>query len=303
MGPLLFLIYINDLNKAIKFCTTHHFADDTNLLYVNKSLKKIQNCVNLDLRSLCGWLKANRISLNASKTELILFRDPRKQLTHDTKFKIDGKKLIPSKTVKYLGVLIDCHLAWHAHIIDLKTKLSRAIGMLYKIRHYVNFDTLRMIYFGIFSSILTYSCQIWGQNDSVVNKLQILQNKAVRCISFRSSRSHASPLYKECSILKLIDQIKLINFLYVHDSLNNNLPTILNGEFSFVDTIHNTRKEMYFQVKKIKTKTSIYGTNSIKSKAAEFWNELNLLFYHVNLYGKSKSFYKKIIYKVLLESY
>ena len=69
LGPLLFLIYINDLNKAIKFCKTHHFADDTNLLFVEKSMKKIQKFVNLDLKFLCQWLKANNISLNACKTE------------------------------------------------------------------------------------------------------------------------------------------------------------------------------------------------------------------------------------------
>ena len=79
LGPLLFLLYINDLNKAIKFSTTHHFADDTNLLYVGKTLKKIQKYVNLDLKFLCNWLKDNKISLNASKTELIIFRDPRKK--------------------------------------------------------------------------------------------------------------------------------------------------------------------------------------------------------------------------------
>ena len=133
LGPLLFLIYINDLNKAIKFSTTHHFADDTNLLFVDKSLKKIQKHVNLVLKFLCKWLKANKISLNASKTELIIFRDPRKKSTHELKIKIDGKKLIPSKFVKYLGILIDCHLQWHAHEMELHSKLSRAIGMLCKI--------------------------------------------------------------------------------------------------------------------------------------------------------------------------
>ena len=79
LGPLLFLLYINDLNKAIKFSTTHHFADDTNLLYVGKTLEKNQKYVNLDLKFLCNWLKANKISLNVSKTELIIFRDPRKK--------------------------------------------------------------------------------------------------------------------------------------------------------------------------------------------------------------------------------
>ena len=146
LGPLLFLIYINDLNKAIKFSTTHHFADDTSILFVGKSLKKIQKYINYDLRFLCKWLQANKISLNASKTELIIFRDPKKNNSeHELKIKIDGKKLIPLMFVKYLGVLIDCHLNWKAHEMDLHPKLSRAIGMLCKIRHFVNYATLSMI--------------------------------------------------------------------------------------------------------------------------------------------------------------
>ena len=76
-----------------KFCITHHFADDTNLHYVGKSLKEIQKFVNLDLRFLCRWLKANKSSLNTSKTELLIFRDPRKKDEHEQlKIKIHGKK-------------------------------------------------------------------------------------------------------------------------------------------------------------------------------------------------------------------
>ena len=108
LGPLLFLIYINDLNTAIKYCTTRHFADDTNLLIKNKSLKQLkQQHLNLYLRYLRKWLKANKIKLNSSKTELIIFRHPNKEPKYDLKVKIDGKRLFPTKYVKYLGILID----------------------------------------------------------------------------------------------------------------------------------------------------------------------------------------------------
>ena len=133
LGPLLFLIYINDLNKAIKYSTTHHFVDDTNLLVVNKSIKKLQKEVNLDLKYLCKWLKANKISLNASKTEILIWRHPNKPINYNLKLKIDGKKIIPSCVVKYLGILIDCHLNWQFQVNNLSAKLSRAIGMLKKI--------------------------------------------------------------------------------------------------------------------------------------------------------------------------
>ena len=80
LGPLLFLIYINDIHVALKYCKTRHFADDTNLIIINKSLKQLQKHLNIDLRNLCNWLKANKISLNASKTELLIFRHPNKTI-------------------------------------------------------------------------------------------------------------------------------------------------------------------------------------------------------------------------------
>ena len=135
LGPLLFLIYINDIHIALKYCKTRLFADDTNLLINNKSLKQLQKHLNLDLRNLCNWLKANKISLNASKTELVIFRCPNKHINHNLKIKIDGKRLIPSKFIKYLGILIDSHLNWEYQSELLASKLSRAIGMLAKMRH------------------------------------------------------------------------------------------------------------------------------------------------------------------------
>ena len=141
LGPLLFLIYINDLHISLKYSKTRLFADDTNLLIKSKSLKQLQKHLNLDLRSLKKWLKANKIRLNASKTELLIFRHPNKPINYNLKIKIDGKKIIPSKYVKYHGILIDSHLNWEFQSEILSTKLTQAIGMLSKIRHYVPYDT------------------------------------------------------------------------------------------------------------------------------------------------------------------
>ena len=302
LGPLLFLIYINDLNKAIQFCTTHHFADDTNLLYIGKTLKKIQKYVNLDLKFLCKWLKANKISLNASKTELIIFRDPRKISTYDLKIKIDGKKLFPSKFVKYLGIYIDRHLSWQQQEKDMHSRLSRAIGMLCKIRHFVKFETLRMIYYGIFSSILMYGSQIWGQYDRIVEKLQILQNKALRIINFSPQRTSATPFFK--SNEKLVDSITLQNFLYAHDCLRKNLPySLIDERFSLVTTDMNIRGMRLNQLEKIRTGTILYGSKSIKSKSVDAWNLVNEHLYQQKLQNKSKLSCKKIVTTFLLDRY
>ena len=95
LGPLLFLIYINDLHKAIQYCKVHHFADDTNLFYRNKSVKNLNKLVNHDMKQLNNWLSANKISFNVENTETVIFRSPRKVLLDEIEIKLSGKNLYP----------------------------------------------------------------------------------------------------------------------------------------------------------------------------------------------------------------
>ncbi len=303
LGPLLFLIYINDLRNAIYHSIVHHFADDTNLLYVNKNLRTIQNKINKDLKSLCTWLRANKISLNASKTELIIFRDPRKKMTTDLRIKIDGKRLIPCRSVKYLGIYIDCHLNWHIHINELSTKLSRAVGMLSKIRYYVSKETLHMVYYGIFSSLLTYGSQIWGQHNNIIKRLQVLQNKALRIMYFQPPRTSATPLLKESTILKVSDLINLQNFLLARDCLKGDLPTSLKGKMEFLEHIHATRTLGCLQLFRPRTKTITYGSKSINARSIDIWNSINKIHHSENLHEKSRSVCKEFVTKLLISMY
>ena len=91
LGPLLFLIYINDLHKSIKHCKVHHFADNTNLLISDNPSKQLQLYLNLDLKSMCKWLRANKIWINANKTELLIFKHPNKKINYEFKIKMNGK--------------------------------------------------------------------------------------------------------------------------------------------------------------------------------------------------------------------
>ena len=110
LGSLLFLIYINDLNQAIKSCKVHHFADDTNLLHFSKSITKLNKYVNLGEKNLTDWLNANKIPLNVQKTELVNFKHERKKLDCEVKIKLNRKRLYPTDSVKYLGIRIDKNL-------------------------------------------------------------------------------------------------------------------------------------------------------------------------------------------------
>ena len=149
------LYYLNDLHRCVKFSKARHFADDTNLLFKNSSLKQMKKHINIDLTLLSTWLRANKISLNVNKTEVLIFRCPKKPLNYDMRIKLDGKRLYPTKYVKYLGVLIDSHLDWSFHTKSLTSKLSRAVGMLAKARYYIDQHLLRSLYFSFFSSLMT----------------------------------------------------------------------------------------------------------------------------------------------------
>ena len=127
LGPLLFTIFINDLNVSIKSSKVHHFADDTNLLLTNKSLKQINKLINHDLAPLVQWLRSNKISLNISKTEILLLRPKGKTITKHLNFRISGERLKASITFKYLGILLHEHL-WQPHINSLTTKLLNLLN-------------------------------------------------------------------------------------------------------------------------------------------------------------------------------
>ena len=226
---------------------------------------------------------------------------------------MNGKKLYPSKFVKYLGILIDSQLNFSYHINSISNKLGRAIGMLSKIRHYVTKDTLRSIYFGIFSSVLIYGSQIWGlRRSNHFIRLERLQNKAIKIINFANFYDPILPLYKESKILKLSDNIKLLNFLYVLDDINHNMPPALENTFQ-LDINHNckfsssrdylTRKSVQHNVSVPSVRTTIYGLKSIKYQSCQAWNFFINHFKDTLLHTKSKSVCKKIICNFFFNTY
>ena len=145
------------MNTAIKHCKVHHFADDTNFLHINDPIKKLNKAANSDLRNLTNWLNANKISLNVSKTELILFKPKMKKLDFDLKLRLNGKRIYPTKSVKYLGIKTDENLTWIDHIDDIAIKLNKANAMLFKVREFLNTKILKSIYYAIFDCHLNYA--------------------------------------------------------------------------------------------------------------------------------------------------
>ena len=247
LGPLLFIIYINDLHKSITNSTTIHFADDTSLLCQEKSLKKLNRKVNRDLALLVHWLRANKISLNTSKTDIILFRSKRKNISKNLNFRLNGQKLKIKTHTKYLGIIIDENLIWERQIHSLITKLSRSVGIIAKLRHFIRHKTLRSVYYALFESHINYCLQNLGYiTNNKLEKLEKLQNKAIRLMHFKSPRDSTKPLYVQSRILPITKQLKLKNCLFAFDFLHNKQPLYFQNFLRLaVNNHHNTRASSF----------------------------------------------------------
>ena len=304
LGPLLFLIYINDLYSAIKHSKVYHFADDTNLLNINSSPKIMQKHINADLKILYNWLLANKISLNCDKTEIIFFHKPGEMIP-DLKIKMNGHRIFPSKKIKYLGIYLDEMLNGSFHCVELAKKLKRANGMLCKARHFVNAEDLKTLYYAIFSSHLIYGCQVWGQHVTTFNqKVFKLQNRALRIISFADFRADSNPLYKSLSVIKLSDQIILQNCLFVHDTLKKLSPVCFHDYFEQTHNMHSilTKSCSLGCLYVTKSNTIRYGLNSITRTCISNWNLLAEKL-NIDLGSLSRSKLKRSIKSFFVNSY
>ncbi len=208
LGPLLFLFYINDLHRTVKSSTVFHFADDTNFLLIGDSIRNMQKRINADLRALYRWLLANKISLNVSKTELIVFKRTNTKIP-ELKIKINDTKIIPCKSIKYLGIHLDDDLSGLAHCNQLLPKLRRANGMLAKARHQLaDKKYLLPLYHSIFASVQNYGAQVWGLlSNPQIKKIERAQKAALRIIIFSDFNAHCNPIFQELNILKFQDFI------------------------------------------------------------------------------------------------
>ena len=115
MGPLLFLIYINDIHRVSELLNFHIFADDTNLLFSHREEQFIESIVNQELKQVNNWLSANKLSLNLSRSSLLVFHPPQKKLK-TINIQINGLNILLKEKAKYLGIILDENLSWHAHV-------------------------------------------------------------------------------------------------------------------------------------------------------------------------------------------
>ena len=188
-GPLLFLVYINNIQESPDKLKLFLFADDTNALYADKNLKTLESTVNQELCKLFDWLTANKLTLNIKKKNFVIFRPAQRKLNYHPKIMIfdnDQNKNVAlecKESVRYLGVIIDNNLSWKQHIDRVAIKISGTVGLSCKLRHFLPRHTLLTIYRSLVTPYLTYGLTAWGQAyKSYLEKLLRLQKGALRFI-------------------------------------------------------------------------------------------------------------------------
>ena len=306
LGPLLFLVYINDMHKAVRFSTLYHFADDTNLLYSHKNEKLLRKNINTDLKLIFQWLCANRLSLNVDKTEFIIFKSSRNKLKERMTLKLNGKKIFESKKLRYLGLIMDDKLTWRFHISELKKKLGQIIGILYKLKKLgTPIDTLKSIYYALFQSYVNYGLAVWGQtNSELFNKIEVLQNKVIRLIMGAEFDENCAEFYKELKIFKLKDLLHLKNVSLMWDYDHNELPKNFQKFFCYANKVHDypTRFSSMGKLcedKKFNSKT--HGLDSFAHNGPKILNFLKSM----ELYkeAKTKIYFLSNYKKTILDRY
>ena len=181
LGPLLFLIYINDIVKASELLYLILFADDTNVFIYHKDPKRLQDMCNTEIDRLSQWFKANKLSLNITKTNYILYSPRSKsglQSSESFSVELDGTRIERVSYAKFLGVYIDDKLTWHKHIQEISTKISKNIGIMSRISYKLNSSILLKLYNTLILPYLSYCNMIWTMaSDTVLTKLFILQKR------------------------------------------------------------------------------------------------------------------------------
>ena len=294
LGPLLFLLYINDISSVSTVMYMILFADDTNAFFTGSNLDEIFKMINDELPKIVTWLQANKLSLNVNKSHFIVFT--RKKIIGDRCVQINGENIDCVQNTKFLGVQIDSKLSWNKHISTIRSKIARGVGILCKTRKVFNQDTLLNLYYSFVYPHISYCIELWGSaSKDCINSILKIQKKCVRIICNSNWKAHSDPLFTKLEILRvdIVYFFKLLTFVYKF--INLKLPAVFNDFFQYSNSVHQypTRHNNLFRMSLARTDLR---TRTVRFVAAKLYNQyLNSVDWKTNF----KKF-KKCIKNVLL---
>ena len=239
LGPLLFLLYINDLPKATNFFSLL-FADDTTFQLCHKDIKFLFERAKEELTKASEWFKLNKLTLNVKKTKFILFRKSNMKLDEaNMSLRIDNQidervgKGCEETSFKFVGHHLDEFLSWDRHIQLVENKLSKSNFLINSSKNIFPLHIRKQLYNALFKPHLEYGLLAWGGVKATqLKKITNLQKKCVRNVANRQVRSHTDPLFKSLNILKFTDIFETNSVLFMHKFAYGRIPPSINNLFN-----------------------------------------------------------------------
>ena len=208
---------------------TLYYANDTNINSTLDSFgndtEKIHNSIISELKKVCKWLDVNKLCLNLSKSEFMLFQIPQKRVPN-LLFNIDKMHIEQVTGFNFLGLIIDTNLYWKEHFNAIRTKISKIIGLLHKLKYIFPKQVLHSIYNSLIMPQLSYSLLAWGIKS---HKIEQLQKKAIRVLYSKSPIVHTEPLFIKMNQHKLSDlyTCQLLNYITSYIGINYHVILII----------------------------------------------------------------------------
>ena len=273
LGPLFFLLYINDLANISNVFQPLLYADDTSIFMTGNDINSMIKRMNNELVCLVRWLNVNKLSLNLEKTHYLIFCCKKKPVQANECVYINSSSIQRQTTTSFLGVKLDEKLSWKDHIIHVKSKIAKNIGILYKCKSLFKKSTLLSLYYSFIYPYLTYCIEVWGQAPSkYINSILTLQKRCVRLICHADRRTSSAPLFSQLNVLILHDVFKYCIMLLMYRFYFAHLPSVFECMFK-KKSIGNiiTRNTHFFEVPLFKTN---FGQKSVQYQGPKLWNNI-----------------------------
>ena len=278
LGPLLFLLYINDLVNASDTATPFLFADDTTALYSGSDLNLLFPIINLDLDNILTWCKVNKISLNLSKTKYMVFNPKLISLSSSQKsactlvFGSDRLEMVSN--TKFLGITIDDTLSWRLHIEQLCAKVSRVIGVLAKIRHKLNQRAAMLIYESLIMSHMQYCNLVWANaTKNIMDPLFILQKRALKIVLKLPRLTPSDVLFKQAFKLTVFQMCHYQSLIFIYSVLNHLAPERFDDFFVLIENVHSHETRSQGGLYAISSSKKVFK-NCLRARAPNLWSSI-----------------------------
>ena len=273
LGPLLFIIYINDLPSVVESCEIQLYADDTLLFFSSSSVSDIEDHLSEDLGHVINWLESSYLFLNYSKTKIMLI-GTHQRLAKVGSFSITARNKILSRVYefKYLGVVLDPTLSWNDHIDHITSKISSRLGILRKARKVIPREACIILYDSMVLPLFDYCSTVWGGCGATNrNYLDRLQRRAVTIIEGKKIEEHDVRLTLRWPNLEA--RRKYQTCLQVFKCINGLAPAYLLNQFTFSREFHSHDTRYKDLIRLPVAKTSKFQS-SFKYHGAKEWNSL-----------------------------